>query len=427
MKHEKLIRDPVHGDIAIPRELLRICDTVEFQRLRGIKMLGTAHLVYPGAVHTRFEHSLGTTYLTQTLLGHVGLEPDLAILAAALLHDVTHIPFGHTIEDERRVFPRHDSPARMRAFLPRGELGKALKELKLLDPVLEILTENRPPRWRQEVFSGTVCADLLDYLARDSYYCGLCQRYDKRILSAFGVDSQGDIFLNASKAGLIRQDVISEVVHLLRIRYFLSERVYFHHTKTASGAMISRAVEEALNHGLTLSDLEDLGDETLLHRLRYDFAQVKVIAELINHLRSHRIFKQTYVLTRKVGDARRRELVERYHLSPKQRAQAEKELTASLRLREGQLIVYCPAWGMQLKEADVKIKIDEGPPRLLSSLGLPELETLKERHQDLWRLYVFTDPKLDNKALQVAQACERFFGEANHLPALRGGQLYLQF
>jgi HD superfamily phosphohydrolase len=311
--------------------------------------------------------------------------------------------------------------------LPRGELGKALKELKILDEVVEILTENQAPRWRQEFFSGTVCADLLDYLARDSYYCGLSQRYDKRILSAFRVDEGGDIYLNASKAGLVRHDVISEVIHLLRIRYFLSERVYFHHTKTASGAMISRAVEEALHQGLQLSDLEKLGDETLLYRLAHDFGQVPVIADLIDHLRAHRIYKQTYVLTRQVGEARRAELVERYHLSPAQRQLAEKELTTSLRLREGQLILYCPAWGMQLKEAQVKIKIDDGPPRLLSSLGLPELETLKERHQDLWRLYVFTDPKLENKALKIAQACERFFGEANHLPALRGGQLYFQF
>lgn len=434
MKSEKVLRDPVHGDIHIPRELLRLCDTPEFQRLRGIKMLGTASFVYPGAVHTRFEHSLGTCHLTEVLLEKIGLDAPLAVLAAALLHDVTHIPFGHTIEDERRVFPRHDSPARVRAFLPKGKLGKTLRELKLLDATIEILAGPASvseswsrPSWHQEIFSGTVCADLLDYLARDSYYCGLSQRYDSRVLSAFGVDGEGDVYLNAYKGGLVRHDVLSEIVHLLRIRYFLSERVYFHHTKTASGAMISRAVEEAIRLGLTLADLETLGDETLLYHVSREYADNPVIARLLGNLRGHSIYKQTYVLTRQIGETRRREFVDRFHLCPQERARAEKDLATTLKLKEGQLIIYCPAWGMQLKEADVKIKVDAGPPRLLSSLGLPELETLKERHQDLWRLYVFTDPDLDKRAFKVAQACERYFGEANHLPALRGGQLHLQF
>ena len=427
MRPYKVLRDPVHGDIGIPRELLRLCDTPEFQRLRGIKMLGTASLVYPGATHTRFEHSLGTCHLTQTLLDKIGEPPDLAVLAAALLHDVTHIPFGHTIEDERRVFARHDSPERIRNFLPRGELGKVLKELALLEPVLDILSGPSGPAWRQQIFSGTVCADLLDYIARDSYYCGLSQRYDSRILSSFGLDASGDIYLNAFKSGLVRHDVVSEVIHLLRIRYFLSERVYFHHTKTASGAMISRAVEEAIHQGLTLEDLERLGDETLLYCLHQNYTKNPIVATLMEHLRGHHIYKQTYVITRQVGEERRQKLVQRYHLSPTERAAAERELTRNLKLKEGQLIIYCPALRMQLKEADVKVKVDEGPPRLLSALGLPELETLKERHQDLWKLYVFTDPDLESKALKVAQACEKYFGEANHLPALRGGQLYFQF
>ena len=63
----KVFRDPVHGDIFLPRELVELLDTVEMQRLRGIKQLGTASLVYPGAVHTRFEHSLGTCYLVYEL------------------------------------------------------------------------------------------------------------------------------------------------------------------------------------------------------------------------------------------------------------------------------------------------------------------------------------------------------------------------
>jgi uncharacterized protein len=427
VKATKLLREPVHGDIELPLELLRLCDTPEFQRLRSIKMLGTAYFVYPGARHSRFEHSLGTCHLTMKLCHYLEVEPSLAVLAASLLHDITHVPFGHTLEDERRVFERHDAPERFANFLPKGELGKALRSLKIEDQVLEILTKPGAVPWHSEVFAGSVGADLLDYLARDAYYCGLNQNYDARILRAFGLTSGGEVFIDACKGGLIRQDIVSEVIHLLRIRYFLSERVYFHHTKTSSGAMISRAVEDALERGFTLQDLEQLGDETLFYALRTTFSRSPVVQTLISALESHRIFKQAYVLTRQVGESRRRELVDNYHLSADKRRNAERELQKTLRIRDGQLIVYCPAFGMQLKEANVKIKTEESPPRFLSSLQLKEMDILKERHQDLWKLYVFVSPELSSQSQRISDACESYFCEPNHLPALRSGQMYLPF
>jgi len=424
----KTVRDPIHGDIRLPDALLDLCDTPEFQRLRTIKMLGTASLVYPGATHTRFEHSLGTCHLTQVLMERIGQDPGehLAVLASALLHDITHIPFGHTLEDERRVFHRHDTPQRLRQFLPRGLLGQRLRRHKLLDGVMAILggTPERP--WHSEIFSGTVCADLLDYLRRDAYYCGLPQTYDPRILSMFRLGAQGELYLEAYKGGLIRQDVLSEVVNLLRLRYFLSERVYFHHTKTASGAMISRAVEASLEHGWSLRDLEVLGDETLLHRLRLELHDEPIIGLLLKHLQSRRVYKRAYVITRRVGEARRRELVDRYHTCPEQRREAEAELTQRCRLKPGELILYCPAFGMQLKEADVRLRLGENTLRSLSSVALPELQVLRERHQELWKFYAFVAPEREKALSRVSQACEAYFCEPNHLPALQHGQLYLE-
>src|SRR5260221_10811721 len=110
-----LIRDPIHGDIALSPLEERVLDFPEMQRLRGIKQLGTASLVYPGCAHTRFDHSLGANALAKRIVAAIresgtAIEPDLAQLigVTALLHDVTHVPFGHTLEDERRLFPRHD-------------------------------------------------------------------------------------------------------------------------------------------------------------------------------------------------------------------------------------------------------------------------------------------------------------------------------
>lgn len=415
----------------LSQPLVELLDTREVQRLRGVRQLGTAHLVYPGAVHTRFEHSLGTAWLCRRLLQAVEesqgpiLAPHqrLAVEAAALLHDLTHIPFGHTLEDERRVFPRHDTPERIRAQLPRGELGKALKKLDLLEPVREILVGQAEP-FLCELVSGTVGADLLDYLARDAYFCGLTQRYDERIFRSFRVDERG-LYLDAQKSGLIRQDVLSEVVHLLRLRYFLSERVYFHHTKVASGAMICRAVEAAVGEGLTLDELSRLTDERLLALLEARYASLPEVARLLAHLASRRLYKRVYVLTRRIGEERVRWFVDQYHFLASARRAAEEHLSRKLRLAPGELIVYCPALKMQLKEAELRVQVGEGNPRPLSDLKLSDIEVLREKHPDLWKFYVFLAPDKKDRASRVAAACEEHFQQANHLPALQSGQMYL--
>ena len=117
-----VIRDPVHGDVHLTHEEMRVLDTPEMQRLRGVKQLGTAYLVFPGALHTRFDHSIGSLYMAQAVIDAVnrnfeldpaasvaiGDEEARVIRIAALVHDVTHVPFGHSIEDQDGIFGRHD-------------------------------------------------------------------------------------------------------------------------------------------------------------------------------------------------------------------------------------------------------------------------------------------------------------------------------
>lgn len=410
----------------IPSALLTLTDTREFQRLRGVRQLGTASFVYPGAVHTRFDHSLGTCWLAGRLLDR--LKPEiktqhrLATLAWALLHDVTHIPYGHTLEDERRVFDRHDTEERVKNGLPQGELGKALSKLKLLDPLLEIALDGG--RWEHQLTSSAIAADLLDYLARDAFFCGLTQRYDGRIFSLFGLD-KGRLFLDAQRDGVVRQDALSEIIHLLRIRYFLSERVYFHHTKTVSGAMVSRAVEEAVKHGLTLPEIAKRTDEGLLDLLESTYGEQPVVARLIGALRSRRLYKRVYLLTAELSEQRRLHFVDLFHKDAQRRSQAESELAKRCKLSPEDLIVYCPALKMQLKEGKVPVKVDSGPPRGLDELPVDEIGILKERHRLLWRFYVFLNPAKMAKADSLALACEDYFGESNHLLRYRSGQLFL--
>jgi len=124
MVKETVIREAVHGDVRLTALQTEVLDTAEVQRLRGIKQLGAAYLVYPGCTHTRFEHSLGTLATVRQIIDSlrqkgyaVGREDEELIGVAALLHDVAHIPFGHTLEDELHIFPRHDKMERLRPIL----------------------------------------------------------------------------------------------------------------------------------------------------------------------------------------------------------------------------------------------------------------------------------------------------------------------
>ena len=285
LRRLSILRDPVHGDIELTRDELRLVDTAKFQRLRGIKQLGSAALVYPGSVHTRFEHSIGTLHVCDRLLDacnknaskdpagcHRVTDDERRILrAAALLHGVTHIPYGHNIEDQTGLLPRHDLPERFEAVLGDTELGEQLDHQDLRNDVLAVLTGKGkvvPPFWRQ-VVSDTIDADLLAYLRRDAHFTGLELRYDQRVVDYFRIArDSGEMFVDCEKNGMLREDIVSELLRVLECRYHFSERVYYHHAKVAAGALLSRMVELAMRSGaLQAKELQSMTDESLGGRL----------------------------------------------------------------------------------------------------------------------------------------------------------------
>ncbi len=419
----KVIRDAIWGDIEVGDAALALIDTPEMQRLRGIKQLGTASLVYPSAVHTRFEHSLGTMHVAERILARAGLKGALprrlreATALAALLHDVTHIPFGHTFEDERRLFPRHDTPARTLAFLRRGALARALDRTGLRDEVEATLAGTPPAPLMADVACGTVGADLLDYLARDAYFCGLAIRYDARLFRTFARSPEGRLALAIEKAGLVRSDALSEALNLLWLRYALSERVYYHHAKVAAGAMVSKAVEIALAAGLRERDLWDLRDEGLFEYLRARFPRSRPLAALLGRLAARRLYKRAYVLTRDVGESAQRALADRYHYDRAAREAAERALARAIGARPEDVIVYCPSPDMALKEADVPLLVG-GETVSLTDLDLPEVQLLRAKHRALWRFYVFVAEERRAAAPALARAAQEIFGHENMMDLL---------
>jgi len=433
----KTLRDAVHGDITFSGRELGIIDSEPVQRLRWIRQLGTSSLVYPGAVHTRFEHSLGTCWVAKRIMRELaeageGLAPEEeeAVSLAALLHDVTHLPFGHTIEDERRIFSRHDEDqSRLERILTTSELASRLEHYGQFERVLQILQPGDPLQKANpclaQIISYTICADLLDYLKRDTYYCGLSQFYDDRIFRYFHRE-QDTLILRLFKGGLFRHDAMSEVINLLRIRYFLTERVYYHHAKVSSGLMVACAVQAAVEHGLSLEEISGLGDESLLHVLRKEYGEIPAVRAMLSGLRRRALYKKAYVVTSRAGERERRKLVTRYHLNRRGlRATAEEDLAAALGVPAWAVGIYCPPMDMHLKEANVLVRIDPGPLRHLASLGHQEVQALQDRYRKLWRFYVFIAAEFSAKIQQTGAACEEYFRVPNELGAISRGQLEL--
>jgi hypothetical protein len=211
-----------------------------------------------------------------------------------------------------------------------------------------------------------------------------------------------------ARHGMDRPDARSEVIQLLRMRYFLTERVYYHHTKVAAGAMISKAVELACDAGaLAEADLLALNDWTLLDRLAR--SGVAPIAALVERLQRRALLKRGYVVSaRHVDAAGRAALVGRYHEARGARHAAEEALTATLGCAAGEVIVYCPALTV-MKEAAARVVTSRG----LGALNDPadpagaEIRALEDRYAQLWRLYVFVPP---SAVARAAPAAAELFG-----------------
>lgn len=439
----KVVRDAVHGDIQFTAHEMAVIDTPPMQRLRGIKALGTSSLVYPSAVHTRFEHSLGTAWLAKRLLAElrdrgIGVErvDQVAVPVAALLHDVTHLPFGHTFEDERRIFPRHDEdPARLEHFLAEPTLAKALRQTGVEPRIRELLLphgETDPP-YARELISGTVCADLLDYLRRDAFHTGLAQAYDERIFRSVTV-CDGHLTVDLQKDGMFRHDVLSELIHLLRVRYNLTERVYFHHAKTVAGAMVSKSLEIALQAGrLAPEELWGLRDDSLLYVLRERSEDLRGAAAILDDLASRRLYKRIFLASpagygrHGVDEATIARLAARYHFNADARAEAEAAVAQAIAAPPEAVIVYCPSPRMQFKEAAVRVRVEPDRNMPLNELANAEVDSLGAKYRGLWRFFVCLRRDWSDRFTRAGEVCEEQFGVPNMVRLQDSGQLAFDF
>jgi hypothetical protein len=267
---------------------------------------------------------------------------------------------------------------------------------------------------------------MLDYLRRDGHYTGLRLDYDDRLLDFIKVDpASGVVYVDLVKHDMDREDILTEIVSLLRSRYLSSERIYYHHAKLASGVLVSRAVELAIQGGLTRKDVEQSTDDLLPgvlldrdyagHPLGADRAR-KTIAKLLGRYRERRLLKRCFVLARPEKPGLQDALVRTVVGDQRKRMAMEAAVARALDLPDpAEVILYCPRKGMQLKEATVPVRRAGKGIRPLTAYRkeFPALDQLVDAYRDLWKLYVFvplTDPdRLDWAGAVVEKILRRSF------------------
>lgn len=449
----KILRDPVQGDIPLTSLETRIIDTRVFQRLHQIKQLGCAYLVYPGATHTRFSHSIGTLYSAQKLINAINANSyseirvddyvTLLTRACALLHDVVHIPFGHTLEDEGNLFPSQwEDNSRVDYFLGKdSEIGTVIAEEigdKCLNDVVQILTakddadiKNLQYPFIADIVGDTICADILDYGRRDSYFVGLYLFGDERLINYVSICPSethyaGRVLLRmCDKMGRTRRDVVSEILHLLRLRYSLMERVNFHHTKIAASAMIISAVYDSLSNGIiTKQDFYKLGDEALLDILetRGTYASKNLISKLRKRDLYVPIFELYYPSKTEVANIETEIIKENFQFynNPYNRWKLERKLEIAYRLPEGSVVLYCPKIKESRKSLTLKV-LWEDKVFLLSDIPdepvRKEVELIEDHYPRLWKIAIFVcrEFRFSEVAKNIVDDCTKEFRVPNAL------------
>ena len=244
-KTRKIINDPVFGFLSIPDGVLfQILQHPYLQRLNRIRQLGLSFFVYPGAMHSRFLHSLGAMHLMREAIGSLrekGVEitdnEATASMAAILLHDVGHGPFSHVMEHTLVEGITHEEISLMMMEKMRDELAEQDREL--LNLAIAIFKDEYPKHFLHQLISSQLDVDRLDYLCRDSFFCGVTEGSvaSARILKMMNVTVDGHLVVEAKGIYSVEKFLVAR-----RLMYW---QVYLHHTSVAAEQLLIKILERA--------------------------------------------------------------------------------------------------------------------------------------------------------------------------------------
>ena len=412
MTHEtKIVRDPIHGDISINTIFNSILETPEIQWLYNIKQLGLAHLVFPGAHHSRLEHSLGTYHLAHQAASQLHLDPSeqQLIAIAALLHDIGHGPFSHTLESillekfgvdhidltellisgKTTIFT--DNEQEIIPTIPVYELliNEGISQKDIIAIIRGSYTK---APYLSQLLSSTIDVDQLDYLIRDAHYTGV----------AYGlIDIQRflqTLCINNNHLAISRKGV-SVVENILMARGLMYTSVYFHKTVRIAELMLSKACELLDDPDPFL--LFRMTDAEIMQHLRHADTYQN---EIVTRLKYRRLFKQAYALHISEATEQEKDLIQKME-DAEFRHEKERDLADKLAIPEGHIIIDVPRPELLRTEPRINqtgiIVIDHDMQKSLD-VFTPIAQAVRERLTPDWSLMIITDERYRERVAKKA-------------------------
>lgn len=380
----KQIKDPVHGYIEVPTPLVPLLDTEVVQRLRYIKQLGFVYLVYPGANHTRFEHSLGAMHLASLLARQLDLSTDdtLLVCTAALLHDIGHGPFSHASEKLRAEYGpfSHDDIA---PFLIMPEVSDILDE-NGTDPN-EIAGIVSGHHRLAEIIHGDLDVDRMDYLLRDAHYTGV----------PYGNLDAGRLIqsLVLTDDGLaIKESGIAAAESLLIARTLMGPSVYYHHVGRIAEQMFllagrSHFADEKPDEFMRM---DDLAGTTLLMN-----SPSSVSRKMMHRIWRRDLYKRAVYTGREQLDMDRLSA-----LRPEEKNRMRRAIAETAGVPEEKIILDIPPIR---KEMRMMVQVQNQHDLVAFEEIIPLLSMMNATRQDQWRLGVFAPADILEKVGDAAR------------------------
>ncbi|MBX2921859.1 MAG: HD domain-containing protein [Chitinophagaceae bacterium] len=265
MSFRKIINDPVYGFITIDNPLIsEIISHPWYQRLRRIKQMALAHLVYPGAVHTRLHHSLGAYHLMGNALNElkskgvdISNEEETGAKIAILLHDIGHGPFSHALENVLMENVRHEELS----LLLMEELNRQFNGQ--LQTAIDIFTNRYSKPFLHQLISGQLDVDRMDYLTRDSFFTGVNE-------GVIGYDRIIKMLAVHNGALMVEEKAIYSIEKFLVARRLMYWQVYLHKTVLGAEMLLVKILERAREAGLENPDSIQEGTLKMFLLNRYE-------------------------------------------------------------------------------------------------------------------------------------------------------------
>ena len=412
----KVIHDPIHGSIRVDEPFLTILDRHEMQRLRAVKQLGLGCMVFPGANHTRFEHSLGTYHLAGRMAAAVGLseEDATAVRMAGLLHDICHTPFSHTTEEiaENATGTDHMEAA---GRLIKGDIRTHLERDDDLfgdvPPISDILEENgispekvcglimsptstdesleafsdgkramhfSPRDCIHQIIHGPVDADQMDYLVRDAHYTGVIHgKVDiERLIGTMRMHNDRIVIEKGGK---------SAAEGLMVARSLMYSSVYFHRTVRIIRLMLQKSLEAS---SINAKEIYLWNDADLMEHLMEEGGTPSRIARSVQN---RLLYKKVLTV---FSEDTSEDLLSRLSefTSYQKRKRLEKEIADRAGVDVSDVVVDIPPRSilfsnMNIGKTDVSILDPDGKVKSLTRLS-PIAKALQSRDTFGWSLLV---------------------------------------